>query len=202
MPPTPAKDRRYSELECFVLGLIWQLGPASPYDIRRHMQESPSTQWSASAGAIYPLIARLHKDGLLRARDTATGKRRRRDYSITAAGLRTLRAWIGPPLAPEAVTVAYDPLRSRARFLAALTPAQRRRWCAAALASLRQVEERVRDWQKSFGGAQWGGEVAAVITRSGEIDVQSRTEWLRELERALAREPERRARAPGSKRRM
>ena len=65
--------RRRSELECFVMGLVWQFGPVSPYEIRRHMQESPSTQWSASAGAIYPLLTRLHKEGLLKARDSATG---------------------------------------------------------------------------------------------------------------------------------
>jgi DNA-binding PadR family transcriptional regulator len=167
-----------------VLGLVWQRGPASPYDIRRHMQESPSTQWSASAGAIYPLIARLHKEGLLKARDTATGKRRRRDYSITPRGLATLKAWIGPPLAEEAITVAYDPLRSRARFLAALTPAQRREWCEAALESLRQVEARVREWQQKFGGDD---QLATVITRSGELDLEARGRWLRDLERALQR---------------
>ena len=178
MPP----PRRYSELECFVLGLIWQRGPASPYDIRRHMQASPSTQWSASAGAIYPLIARLHKEGLLKARDTATGKRRRREYAVTPKGLRALRAWIGPPLAPEAVTVAYDPLRSRARFLAALTPPERRAWCRAALDSLKEVEARVLAWQESFGDTD---PLAALITRSGELDLQSRRRWLDELNDSL-----------------
>ena len=56
-----------SELEAFVLGLIWQFGPISPYAIRRHMHQSPSTQWSASAGAIYPLVAKLEKSKLVAA---------------------------------------------------------------------------------------------------------------------------------------
>ena len=44
------RTRSWSELECFVLGLIWQLGPVSAYAVRTQMQKSPSTQWSGSAG--------------------------------------------------------------------------------------------------------------------------------------------------------
>jgi DNA-binding PadR family transcriptional regulator len=178
--PVPARSR--SELECFVLGLVWQLGPCSPYDLRRHTRSSPSSQWSASAGAIYPLIGRLHRAGLLNAKDRTTGKRRRREYTITPAGLKALRAWIGPPLAPEAITVAYDPLRSRARFLGALPTAARQKWCDAALQGLAEVEARVRDWQKEYGGSD---PLAPLITRSGELDVQGRTRWVRELREFL-----------------
>jgi DNA-binding PadR family transcriptional regulator len=180
-PAVPA--RRYSELECFVLGLVWQLGPCSPYEIRRHLQASPSSQWSASAGAIYPLIERLEKGRLIRGRAAATGKRTRTEYAITPAGLRTLRAWIGPPLAREAITVTYDPLRSRARFLRALTPAQRRDWFAAALDALRQVESRVREWQEEFGATD---PVTSLITRSGEIELEARTRWIQEFQRAMS----------------
>ena len=177
----PVPTRRHSELECFVLGLIWQLGPCSPYEIRRHLQSSPSSQWSASAGAIYPLIRRLQRGRLVRGRRAATGKRTRTEYSITPTGLIALRAWIGPPLEPEAITVAHDPLRSRARFLKALTPVQRCSWFAAALEALKEVESRVRAWQMEFGT----DELAAQITRSGELDVECRTRWIREFERAL-----------------
>ena len=177
-----AAARHRSELECFVLGLVWQLGPVSPYDIRVHMQASPSTQWSASAGAIYPLITRLHGEGLLRARETANGRRRRSEYSITAAGLRVLRAWIGPPLPAEAVTVTYDPLRSRARFLGALEPAERAAWCEGAQRALDEIERRVRDWEEAYGRSI---PRAALLTRSGEIEVQGRRRWLGEVRRSL-----------------
>lgn len=174
--------RKQSELEGFVLGLVWQLGPASPYQLRRHMLASPSTQWSASAGAIYPLLKRLERAGLLRSDARRTGKRLSRAYQITPHGLRALRVWIGPPLAAEAVTVAHDPLRSRARFLAALTPAQRTQWLAAARAALDRVEELVRAWQEDHASAL--GASASLTTRSGELDVQSRREWLGALHRA------------------
>ncbi len=179
--------RSRSELECFVLGLVWQLGPGSPYDVRRHVQSSPSTQWSASAGAIYPLMRRLERAGLLSARVERSGKRRRREYRITPRGVAALRAWIGPPLAPEAVTVAHDPLRSRARFLGALTAEQQRAWITAARAALDEVERRVCAWSESHSGEKDAAMRRAVrlLTRSGEIDVESRRRWIDEIRACL-----------------
>ena len=179
--------RSRSELECFVLGLVWQLGPSSPYDVRRHVQASPSTQWSASAGAIYPLMRRLQRAGLLSARVERSDKRRRREYRITPTGVAALRAWIGPPLAPEAITVAHDPLRSRARFLGALTAAQQRAWLDAAGGALDEVERRVRAWSEPYAGAKNGKLLRSIrlMTRSGELDVRSRRRWLDEVRRSV-----------------
>ncbi len=178
--PVHRGDSR-SELEGFVLGLVWQLGPCSPYDLRHHMQASPSTQWSASAGAIYPLLRRLETLGLLRSKARRTGKRARREYEFTPRGVAALQRCVGPPLAPEAVTVAHDPLRSRARFLGALSQAQRSAWVAAARAALDEVQRRVREWDATFG-ARPGG---AAMTASGELDVRSRRECLEHVQREL-----------------
>lgn len=172
-------DAPRSELEGFVLGLIWRLGRCSPYELRRHMQASPSSQWSGSAGAIYPLIRRLEGHGLVRSKAQNTGKRERREYELTAHGFAALRSWVGPPLAEEAVTVAHDPLRSRARFLDVLSPGERKAWIAAARAALDEVERRVREWDTEFGDERG----AAVMTASGELDVQSRREWLDVVEK-------------------
>ncbi|HVT58215.1 MAG TPA: PadR family transcriptional regulator [Thermoanaerobaculia bacterium] len=168
-----------TELECFVLGLIWQRGWCSPYDVRAHMARSPSTQWSASAGAIYPLVRRLEREGLLASRVASTGRRLRREYQVTAGGVRTLRRWLGPPLPAEAVTVSYDPLRSRARFLGVLASAERAAWIDAALQALDAVAAQVRAWHEEFGA---GGDVyLELLTRSGEIDVEGRRRWLEVL---------------------
>lgn len=174
---------RRSELECFALGLIWRHGPCSTYDVRRLMQDSPSTQWSASAGAIYPLIRRLERGGLITGRDEAHGRRSRRVYRTTRAGEAALRAWVGPPLAPEAVSVAYDPLRSRARFLGVLAARDRARWVAAALEAMDEVARRVEAWDARYGGAD--DPVARAITRSGRLDVRTRRAWLGSLAEAV-----------------
>lgn len=166
-----------------MIGLVWQLGPCSAYDIRRHMHTSPSTQWSGSAGAIYPLVQRLQRRGLLSARTQRSGRRTRRVYAATPAGVKVLRSWIGPPLPADAVTVTYDPLRSRARFLAALTPKQQRAWIAEARRALERVREQVRAWQETYGDA--AGMMAGLVTRNGELDVEFRTRWIDEVDRAV-----------------
>ncbi|MBX3366992.1 MAG: PadR family transcriptional regulator [Phycisphaeraceae bacterium] len=168
-----------SELESFVLGLIWQLGPCSPYDVRCHMMRSPSTQWSASAGSIYPLVQRLERQRLLSSKASSKGLRARRVYSITPSGLRALRAWIGPPIRAEAITVSHDPLRSRVRFLGALTPSQRARWVKAASEALDRLESQIAAWDEAHASLD---PYASLMTVCGRADVASRRAWLAALE--------------------
>jgi DNA-binding PadR family transcriptional regulator len=176
----------HSELECFVLGIVWRYGPCSPYTVRRRLRDSPSTQWSGSAGAIYPLMQRLEKHGLLRSRSAATGERKSRRYTITSRGVAALRSWMGPPLPAEAVTVAYDPLRSRIRFLDLLAPEERRVWLAAAKAALEEVLDRVRQWEALHTDDD--EPLGAILTRSGELDIAARAQWLAEAELVVARQ--------------
>jgi DNA-binding PadR family transcriptional regulator len=176
--PRARTSRTPSELEAFTLGLIWQLGPCSPYEIRTHMRSSPSSQWSASAGAIYPLMRRLERAGLVRSKSLRTGKRERQEYTITEAGITNLRAWIGPPFSPEVISVTHDPLRTRARFLALVPPATRKAWLASATAALEDVARRVARWQAEHGHAD---PFLSLITRNGELETQARRQWLAEM---------------------
>lgn len=171
------KRRPLSELECFTLGLVWQIGPCTPYVVRKRMLDSPSTQWSGSAGAIYPLMRRLKRQGLLRVKQEATGRRKHESYSITPSGLKALKQWIGPPMVDEAITVTHDPLRSRARFLGALTRRQQLAWLKAALDVLGEVERRVKEWEESYTEDD---EFLHLVGRTGELDVQTRRKWIRE----------------------
>ena len=93
---TAATTRRLSELETVVLGLVWSDGPCTAYAVRRTVQASLSAQWSGSAGAVYPAVARLEKRGLIRCRDQATGQRRSQALEVTARGSRALADWLGP----------------------------------------------------------------------------------------------------------
>ena len=178
-----AKPRHsLSELEAFVLGLIWQFGPCSPYDVRVHMKRSPSTQWSASTGAIYPLVAKLQRQGLIAAQAKAKNPRGRRAYRTTPAGAAALRTWIGPPLAKEAISVTYDPLRTRARFLAALTPAKRKAWIKNAAAALDDVERLVTVWHKTYATS---GPFVRLLTRNAELELAARRQWIKEAAKLL-----------------
>lgn len=106
----------------------------------------------------------------------------RRDYTLTARGLAALRAWIGPPLTGEAVSVTHDPLRSRARFLGALAAAERRRWVAGALEALEQVERRVAAWHEVHATA--GDPFAELMTAHAQLDLAFRRAWLEKVRAA------------------
>lgn len=178
-----------------MLGLVWQQGPCSAYVVRRTLLDSPSRGWSGSAGAIYPLLRRLEEEGLLAGAVAREGKRRRREYAVTDAGRAALKRWIGPPLGPEVVTVASDPLRTRARFLSLLSPKERAAWVVAARVALDEVAESVRRWDDRY--AAGGDPILAALTAHADFEAEARRKWLDALG-ALTRAPSRKpsARAP------
>lgn len=131
-----------SELEGCVLGHLWKHGPCTAYSIRRTMLDSPSSHWSGSAGAIYPLLARFEERGLVGSRKSMRGDRAGWLYTLKAAGRKRFLDWIGPPLTDDVVSIAVDPLRTRVHFLAALSPRRRASFLAAAQTALeRHIEE-------------------------------------------------------------
>ena len=131
-----------SELEGVVLGHLWKHGPSTPYSIRKELLQAPSSHWSGSAGAIYPLLARLEERGIVRSRKAMRGDREGWRYALTARGTHRFLEWLGPPLLGEVVSIAADPLRTRVHFLGALSRRKRETFFASARAVLeRHVEE-------------------------------------------------------------
>ena len=114
-----------SEMEHVVLGIIWKKGPCTPYLVRKEFITSPSPHFSGSEGAIYPLVRRLEKRGLLTSKADRTGQRPRRLFRITQTGSTALRRWLRPPLADDVAAPGHDPIRTRLYFLAALSAAKR-----------------------------------------------------------------------------
>ncbi len=129
-------NRSLSELESVVLGLIWTEGPCTAYAVRRIVQKSLSAQWSGSAGAVYPAVARLEERKLIRSREQATGLRKSQALEITAAGRRALSRWLGPPVEPAAFGIPADPLRIRIRFLELLPEDSQLRFIDEAIAGI------------------------------------------------------------------
>jgi DNA-binding PadR family transcriptional regulator len=169
-----------SELECTVLGIVWRAGEMSAYAVRGVFRKSPSLHWSGSAGAIYPLVARLQKRGWLRARAYRTGRREGRMLALTPAGLKALRTWIGPPVPREAVSVVPDPLRTRMFFVGALTPAERKRFLAEAEKGL---EAEVRAAER-FAAETARDDPSSQAAFDGVIATsRARLSWIRKLRR-------------------
>jgi DNA-binding PadR family transcriptional regulator len=80
-----------------ILGLLsWQ--PMSGYDIKKLVDMGLQHFWSESYGQLYPTLDKLVANGLAtRSEETSAGGRRRRVYSITAAGRRTFTDWLREP---------------------------------------------------------------------------------------------------------
>jgi DNA-binding PadR family transcriptional regulator len=172
-----------SEIEGCVLALIQESGPATPYAIRKDFLDSPTPQWSGSAGTIYPLVARLQRRGLLHSKIHYTGDRKGRRISLTAAGLSAFRSWLAVPV-PEWVTgIPPDPLRTRVRFLAALPMRVRREFIAEtrrdAVRQLRVLEEDC-ERQRVLGRFQY------LMSRGALLTMRARLVFLEEAAKALS----------------
>jgi PadR family transcriptional regulator AphA len=81
-----------------VLGLVACLEPATSYDLKRHVATSIGYFWPFPHSQLYAEPARLTAAGLL-AEEVETSGRKRRRYSVTAAGRAALTAWLAEPSA-------------------------------------------------------------------------------------------------------
>jgi DNA-binding PadR family transcriptional regulator len=113
-----------TELEGTVLCLLALRPNSTAYEIRREFQKSGTAHWRASAGAIYPLLQRLGRKGLVSATAADDDRRGTRHLALTQAGLAAAHGWVVDDRAGLA-TAAPDPIRTRCHFLALLTGEQR-----------------------------------------------------------------------------
>jgi PadR family transcriptional regulator, regulatory protein AphA len=79
-----------------VLGLIEQMQPASPYDLKRAVAMGVGQFWSLPHTQLYSECTRLAEAGLLTERREESG-RRRRIYRLTKAGADALDRWRAEP---------------------------------------------------------------------------------------------------------
>src|ERR1700736_6825001 len=87
---------RLTETSYIVLGLIAQVGPATPYDLKRLAQVSTVNFWSVPHTQLYSECERLAGEGLLSERREQSG-RRRRIYRLTERGRQALERWLSEP---------------------------------------------------------------------------------------------------------
>ena len=80
-------------LSHLLLGLLDQ--PASGYDLKKRFDETLRHLWSAELSQIYPALQRLEDEGHLTSTQRPSTKGpAKRTYRRTAAGRRTLIAWL------------------------------------------------------------------------------------------------------------
>ena len=174
-----------TELEHCVLGVVWQAGPLTAYEIAKPFAQSPSTYWSGSAGAIYPLVKRLEDKGLLRGEIEQWNSRQKRTFTITDEGLKVLREWLSPPFTPDVGAVSFDPIRTRVSFLGALPPRQREKFIDDAERVIHEQLEQIREMQARESAA--GNVFEALAGRGGIHELEARLKWLVEVRRELGK---------------
>lgn len=79
-----------------VLGLIDQAGEATPYELKRRLEESIANFWPVQHTTFYAEPARLAAAGYLH-EDQEEGGRRRKRYTLTAQGRAALAGWLADP---------------------------------------------------------------------------------------------------------
>jgi PadR family transcriptional regulator, regulatory protein AphA len=72
--------------------------PMSGYDLKKWITECTGPFWAESSGRIYPCLKELLKEKLVVCDESkGQGKRQRKLYKITAAGLKVLKTWLLEP---------------------------------------------------------------------------------------------------------
>jgi DNA-binding PadR family transcriptional regulator len=107
---------RLSVLGHALLGLL-SSGEMTGYELTREFDVSLANVWSAKHSQIYPELAKLQSDGLIR--QTDAGPRGSKRYAATDEGREELRRWLSEP--PESETLRSERLL-RVFFLGAVPP--------------------------------------------------------------------------------
>ena len=89
-------ETRLTPTSYVVLGLIEQMQPASPYDLKLAVAAGVGQFWSLPHTQLYSECGRLAEAGLLSERREESG-RRRRLYRLNGAGTEALNSWREEP---------------------------------------------------------------------------------------------------------
>lgn len=134
-----------TELEGSVLSELRHRGRQTAFQVRRSFAASPSVEWRGSAGAVYPAIKRLERDGLIEGIAKGDG-RATRLLSITAAGIEAMTEWACDPA--RASSVGIDPFRMRAGVWLSLETSRRAEVFSTVRQELLAGIERLNAWSR------------------------------------------------------
>jgi len=172
-----------SELECAVLGVVWQRGRCSAYAVAKEFAPV-SSGWSASAGSIYPLLGKLHTLGLISFTEQVWGKGRKRLYELSPAGRSALKKWL-LDLAEWTGAVPADPIRTRSFFLGALgTTKDRLRFFDRSILCTRQALQDIALVQAATTGP--GAKYELLGLAGARLQLNAKLEWLNQARSAIA----------------
>ena len=166
--------KKLSELEGVSLGIVSKFQPCTAYAVRRMLKESPSSHWRASAGSLYPLLARLERSGLISSQPDEQDGRGRKLLHITPKGLNALREWIQAGAEQDMVSAVSDPIRFRSFFLDTLDTGQQKRFLDEMIVQMQGqleiTEDRVEKYPEAEDFFGHLGSLGAVYVTRARLD--------------------------------
>ena len=172
-----------TELESTALAVVAQSGPCTTYALRKAFARSVTAQWSASAGTLYPVIARLNRLKFVTAQRRADDGRGSQVLAATAAGRARVASWV-MALGPAEADSVPDPVRTRLHFLELLPPSRRAHFLKQALKLTDAAIVRTRAF---LAEERANSEFDYLASLGGLYQLQARRKWLSELTAALRR---------------
>jgi PadR family transcriptional regulator, regulatory protein AphA len=91
-----SKPIRLTSTSYAVMSLLELLGEATPYDLKRALEQSIENFWHVPHTTLYSEPTRLADGGFL-SESQEPGGRRRKLYALTDSGRQALRAWAASP---------------------------------------------------------------------------------------------------------
>jgi len=182
---TAARRNELTELEQCVLGVIWRDGPVTAYEVANLFATSLSSFWSGSAGAIYPVVQRLRRRGLVRGATRAWNGTRKTVLTASDKGVDVLRNWLTPPLPIAAAGPTYDSIRTRMFFMNVLPLALRQQFVDDAERITREqlvLARKAHEAQKALGNDSEALGVLGVM-----LEIKARLTWLRAIRESMKR---------------
>ena len=176
--------RKFNELEGVVTGLIHKHQPCTAYSVRKELKASPSSHWQASAGAIYPLLARLENEGFIKSAEDGADGRGRKLLALTSIGKKTLKVWIKDIVTLDILSEVSDPVRSRIFFLQAFTKEEQIQFTESTLIALEKNLIDAQEYLKSRPASN--GQFDHLGAIGGVINSQSRIEFMKIVLTSLA----------------
>ena len=174
--------RNLTELEICALGVIRQFQPCSTYRVRQAFARSTTAEWSASAGSLYPVVERLLRLRLVKARRRNGDSRGRRDLTVTKSGDRAIRRWMAGLELREAGPTP-DPIRSRMHFILFLKPGRERK--AFLLRAEELTRQAILETRKFLAAERRNSELDYLASSGGLFQLEARLKWLGKLRRKL-----------------
>ena len=169
--------RKLSELEGVSLGIIYKQQPCTAYHVRGELKKAPSSHWHASAGSIYPLLARLEGEGLVVTATDENDGRGRKLLRMTTEGRKSLREWVVSGTDHELISSATDPIRSRAFFLDVLGPAKQ---LAYVNKLITQMEHYLSETRAHLDQVSETDDVYGQLGALGAVKIsEARLDWLK-----------------------